>query len=289
MGIAVPGFLTYPNLANILAQSSVLIVLALGQMLAIVTRGFDISVGAVASLTTVVVVQAATAFGEPAAICIGVVAGLLIGALNGYFIAYQGLQPIVVTLGTALIVRGLGTALFESAENPSLPEGSMLQAMAYSAVGRVPVLVVLAVILCLAAWALVRRTPYGKWLYMVGGNPEAADLVGVPVRATQMTAYALCGASAAAAGMILLARSGTATAIEGSGMEMQAIAACVIGGIALSGGKGAVWQAVLGALFIQALLNGLNLTGASPFASEIVLGAVIVLAGGLDYVLRRYK
>ena len=112
-------------------------------------------------------------------------------------------------------------------------------------------------------------------------------LVGVPVRRARLAAYALCGALAGAAGLFLLARSGSAVAVDGNGMELQSIAACVIGGVALSGGRGRVWQVVAGTLFIQALLNGLNLIGASPFLSEFVLGMIILLSGVVDYLTSR--
>lgn len=284
-----PRFFGANNFANIVAQGSVLTVLALGQMLVIITRGFDISVGAVAALASVVTAHALAPFGELNAILLGVLAGLAVGAINGYLIAYQGLQPIVVTLGATLAVRGLATALAESGEAAMLGPDSLLQTLGYSSLAGLPALVWLSAAVALLVWVISKWLPLGKWLYMVGGNPEAAALVGVPVRGATVLAYALCGALAAVAGMLLLARSGSALAIEGGGMELQAIAACVIGGIVLSGGSGSAWQAWLGALFIQALLNGLNLTGASPFISEMVLGVVIVSAGALDYVAGRFR
>ncbi|HYD62646.1 MAG TPA: ABC transporter permease [Noviherbaspirillum sp.] len=284
-----PGFVSANNFGNIFSQSSVLFVLAIGQMFVILIRGFDISVGAVAALASVVAVQAMPHVGESAAIMLGIMTGLLAGALNGYLIACHGLQPIVVTLGTTLVVRGAATALEEAADSMSLGGDGMLQLLGYAAFLGLPLLVWLAAIISLSAWLITRWLPFGRWLYMVGGNPEAARLVGVPVRSTETLAYALCGACAGLAGMFLLARSGTAIATEGAGMELQAIAACVIGGIALGGGRGSVWQALAGALFIQALLNGLNLLGSSPFVSEMVLGAVIVSAGILDYVVRKFK
>lgn len=284
-----PGFLSASNFINILSQGTVLYLLALGQMLVIITRGFDISVGAVAALASVVTAQAVAPLGEVNAIIAGVAAACAVGALNGYLITCQGLQPIVVTLGTALVARGVGAGLMENTNVMPLGNDSILITLAYSAFLGLPLLVWIASALALLAWVITKWLPLGRWLYMLGGNPDAATLVGAPVLSAGITAYALSGTFAGLAGMFLLARSGSAFAIEGAGMELQAIAACVIGGIALSGGRGSVWQALVGAFFIQALLNGLNLLGSSPFMSEIVLGAVIVLAGALDYIARKLK
>jgi len=288
MSVISPEFLSFNNFANIFSQSSILFVLALGQMLVIIARGFDISVGAVAALSSVVAVQTVAPFGEVNAIIFGVGTGLVVGAINGYLIACQGLQPIIVTLGTTLVVRGVGTALVGDAEVISLPPDSVLQSLGYSRLMHIPSLIWIAAAAGLLIWAVTKRLPFGRWLFMVGGNPEAANLVGVPVRSSSVIAYSLCGGLAGLAGMFLLARSGSAVAIEGAGMELQAIAACVIGGIALSGGAGSVWQALIGAVFIQALLNGLNLLGSSPFVSEMVLGVVLVSAGALDYIVRKF-
>ena len=289
MGVVSPGFLSASNFINILSQSTVLYLLALGQMLVIITRGFDISVGAVAALASVVAAQAVAPLGEINAIIAGVAAACAVGVLNGYLITCQGLQPIVVTLGTALLARGVGAGLMEDTTVMPLENDSILVSLAYSAFLGLPLLVWIACALALLSWVITKWLPLGRWLYMVGGNPDAATLVGAPVRSAGITAYALSGTFAGLAGMFLLARSGSAFAIEGAGMELQAIAACVIGGIALSGGIGSVWQALIGALFIQALLNGLNLLGSSPFMSEVVLGAVIVSAGALDYIARKFK
>jgi ribose transport system permease protein len=284
-----PSFATANNLANIFSQSSVLVLLAIGQLFVLLTRGFDISVGAVAALSTVVAVEATGNVGEVGGIVFGIAAGISVGLVNGYLIAYRNMQPIVVTLGTSLVARGAATAIAEHAAETSLPSESFLQAIGYSSIYGVPVMISIAAGIAIMALLITRYIPFGRWLYMVGGNPEAASLVGVPVRATQMGAYVVCSALAGVAGMFLLARSGTAIAIEGAGMELQSIVACVIGGVALSGGRGSIWQTLVGAIFIQALLNGLNLLGSSPFVSELVLGVVIISAGVVDYVSKKFK
>ncbi|VVE66808.1 ABC transporter permease [Pandoraea anapnoica] len=287
-----PGFASLVNMGNVVSQSTFLLVLSVGQMLVIVTRGFDISVGPVAILASIVAAQTALrigGMGDIAAIGAAVTVGLVFGAVNGYLVAYRRIEPVIVTLGTALIARGLATAGSGGADALMLPPSSHLHTLAYQSWIGVPALTVCALPALVAAWWLAMRTPLGRWFYMIGSNAIAAGLVGVPVRRAGMTAYALCGAFAGVAGVLLLARSGSAVAVDGNGMEMQSIAACVIGGISLMGGRGRVWQAVVGALFIQTLLNGLNLIGASPFMSEWVLGAIIVVCGAMDFLLRQLR
>jgi ribose/xylose/arabinose/galactoside ABC-type transport system permease subunit len=282
-----PGFLTYSNFVNILSQGGFLFVLALGQMLVIVTGGFDISVGAISALSSLVIATTVGPLGEFGAIVAGVGVGFLIGMVNGYLVACHRLQPIVVTLATALIVRGAATAISDGADALPLPPGTVLQNLGYSTFMGIPSLIWIAVPIALLAWLITKRLPLGRWFYMLGSNSEAAALVGVPVRRAGIMAYGLCGAFAGIAAVFLLARSGTAVVIDGAGMELQSIAACVIGGIALRGGTGKPWQVFIGALFVQASFNGLNLLGASPFVSEIVLGMVIISAGAIDYFVRR--
>ncbi|RKP53266.1 ABC transporter permease [Pararobbsia silviterrae] len=284
-----PSFTSPVNMANVLSQSADLLVLSLGQMLVIVTRGFDISVGSIAVLASMVGAQAALRFGDTAAIGAALVTGLAFGTINGYLIAYRRIEPIIATLGTALVARGLATAASCGADALLLPSSSGLHALAYRTWLGLPALMVCALPLLFLAWWLAARTPLGRWLYMIGSHADAARLVGVPVRRARLAAYVLCGGCAGVAGVLLLARSGSAVAVDGNGMELQAIAACVIGGISLMGGQARVWQVVAGALFIQALLNGLNLTGASPFMSECVLGLIIVISGSIDFLIRQFQ
>ncbi|VVE50121.1 ABC transporter permease [Pandoraea capi] len=287
--VMAPGFASWVNMGNVLSQSTFLLVLSVGQMLVIVTRGFDISVGPVAILASIVAAQTALRVGDTAAIGVAIAIGLAFGAINGYLVAYRRIEPVIVTLGSALVVRGVATAASGGADALLLPQSSHLHSLAYQTWLGVPALTVLALPLLLLAWWLAMRTPLGRWFCMIGSNMSAAGLVGVPVRRAGMAAYALCGAFAGAAGVLLLARSGSAVAVDGNGMEMQSIAACVIGGISLMGGRARVWQVAVGVLFIQALLNGLNLIGASPFMSELVLGLIIVVCGGMDFLMQQLR
>jgi ribose transport system permease protein len=289
LALVAPGFRSHVNLANVASQGTFLLILSLGQMLVIITRGFDISVGPVAVLSSIIAAQTALRFGDAAGVAAGCAAGLALGCVNGYFIAYRKMAPVIVTLGIALVVRGMATGASMGADAVLLPPGSVFHALAYASWFGIPALVLIAAPVAALVWVIAMRTPLGRWFYMIGSNAEAAMLVGVPVRRAGLAAYVLCGLLAGVAGLFLLARSGSAVAVDGNGMELQSIAACVIGGVALTGGNGRVWQVVAGTMFIQALLNGLNLIGASPFMSELVLGLIIVLSGVVDYVASRFS
>jgi ribose/xylose/arabinose/galactoside ABC-type transport system permease subunit len=289
LAFVAPGFASPANLANVMSQSTFLLVLSVGQMLVIVTRGFDISVGPIAVLSSMVAAQVALRYGDVAAIVAVGVTGLVFGCVNGYLIAYRRIEPVVATLGTALVVRGLATATAAGGDAVLLPKGSCFHALAYASWFGVPALVVFSLPVVALGWLIAMRAPLGRWFYMIGSNPDASVLVGVPVKSAGLAAYALCGAFSGVAGLFLLARSGSAVPVDGNGVELQSIAACVIGGVSLMGGSGRVWQVVAGTLFIQALLNGLNLAGASPFLSELVLGLIILMSGVVDFLVSRLR
>ncbi|HEX7126668.1 MAG TPA: ABC transporter permease, partial [Thermodesulfobacteriota bacterium] len=286
LGTVNPFFLSVSNGLNIAGQVAPLALAALGQMLVIVTRGFDISVGSVAALATVAGALAAGQAGWPGLLAVPAV-GLACGAVNGLLVGYLGIQPIIATLGMLLFARGAALLLSDGNQAVMLPPDMPLMDVTYGEVLGVPAtaLIVLAVTAGLAA--ALARLRLGRRLYMVGSDPRAAELVGVPVRRTLAAAYALCGLAASLAGLVFLGRAGAGLPTEGSGLELSAIAAAVIGGTALSGGTGSPFPVLAGAFFVQSLLNGLNLMGISPFVAEVVLGLVIVLAGALDFVLRR--
>lgn len=281
-----PYFLSLSNALNVTAQFAALAIVALGEMLVIVTRGFDISVGAVAALASVVGALAVNAIGPAGLIAMPAV-GLACGAVNGLLVAYGGVQPIITTLGMLIFVRGLALWLSGGEQALVLAANDDILSFAYETIGGVPVPLILVVLLTLAVTWLVRRVRLGRRLYMVGSNPQSAALVGVPVRSTVAAGYALCGLGAGLAGALYLSRASAGLPTEANGLELQAIAGAVIGGTALTGGSGNPFLVVVGALFIQSLFNGLNMSGVSPFVANLVMGAVIVVAGALDFALRR--
>jgi ribose transport system permease protein len=285
-GTASRPFLSLDNALNITGQFGALAIVALGEMLVIVTGGFDISVGAVAALASVAAALAATPLG-PAGLVAAPLVGAACGAVNGALVGALGVQPIVTTLGMMLFARGAALLLSGGSQSVALPDGVDLSALGYGDLFGVPIVFLAVLALGAATAFLARRLRLGRRLFMIGSNPISAALVGVRVPGMLIAAYALCGFAAGLAALVFLGRSGAGLATEGNGLELQAIAAAVIGGTALTGGVGAAPAVLLGAYFIQSLLNGLNLVGISPFVSELVLGAVIIIAGLLDFAIRR--
>lgn len=281
-----PYFLTVANGLNIAGQFGILAIVALGELLVIVTGGFDLSVGSVAALATVVGARAVNALGPLGLPALALV-GALCGAVNGVLIAHFRVQPVIATLGSMLGARGLALLLSDGGQTVALRPDIDLMPLGYGHVAGVPGTFLWAAGLAVAATVFTRRIRLGRRLYMIGSHAAAAELVGVPVRSTLVWAYALSGLSSGLAGLLLLSRAGAGLPTEGSGLELSAIASAVIGGAALTGGTGSPPSVFLGAFFIQSLLNGLNLSGISPFVAELVLGSVIVLAGLLDFAMRR--
>ncbi len=284
--VAAPTFLAVGNFVSMGSQFGVLALLALGQMFALLTRGFDISVGAVAALASVAAAHAYNELG-PAGLVLAPLVGLACGAVNGWLIGRLDIQPIIATLGMLLAARGLALAASDGGQAILLGDPGAFGALPYRQWLGVPALAWLTLAAFAAAAWLLARTRLGRRLYMIGCNPQAAALVGVRMSAAYVSAYALCGLCAGLAAVLLMSRAGAGLPVEGQGMELQAIAAAVIGGTALTGGLGRVSGVLAGACFVQLLVTGLNLLGISPFAAEVVMGIVIVAAGLVDRVIRR--
>lgn len=281
-------FLTLGNVSNVGTQMWVLALLATGQMFAIVTRGFDISVGAVAALASTIAALAMNALG-PVGLLAGPLVGLLCGTLTGVLIGYLRLQPIVATLGMMIGVRGLALLITGEGQVVPLRDAELASWLAFTPAAGMPLAYWGAFACILLAGWIRGRSVLGRRLVMLGSNPEAAHLVGIDTARTHLRAYQVCGLFAGLAGVLILLRAGTGLPTDGAGMELQSIAAALIGGTALSGGVARVFPVVLGAAFIQVMLTGLNLQGVSPFIAQIVVGLVIVAAGLLEFTLRRFQ
>lgn len=285
MSIWSPYFLSLSNFFNVASQVAPLALAAVGQMFVLITGGFDISVGSVAALAGVCAARAIAAVG-PAGLLAAPLVGLLAGLVNGVLVGQFRIQPIIATLGMLLTARGL--ALIVAGDRAVILADSVdLGPLAYGNVVGVPTSFCVVVVFTVAATWLAAATPLGRRLYMCGSSESAALLVGLNPRGTLITAYALCGLSAGIAAVFFLARAGAGLPTIGTGLELSAIAAAVIGGTSLSGGVGAPPLVFIGALFIQCLNNGLGLAGLSPFVKEVVLGLVIILAGLLDFLVKR--
>ncbi len=282
-----PTFLTAGNASNVLAQLCILALLAVGQMFAIVTRGFDISVGTTAALSSAAGALAANVIGWPGLLA-APLAGYLVGTTNGLLIGALRVQPIVATLGTLIGARSL--ALLITHDGQAVPVNSALNVtdLAFNPwFGLPPAYWLAFALMAVAAWSL-NYTVQGRRIVMLGSNPDAAGLVGINTTLTYVQAYQLCGMFAGFGGLLMTVRAGAGLPTEGAGIELQSIAAAVIGGVALTGGIARVTTVVVGAAFIQTLLTGLNLLGVSPFAAEIAVGTVIISSGLLEHAIRQF-
>ena len=290
-------FLRADNLINVVRQSVYLMIVALGQMLALLTGGFDLSVGTILALTSVVGAMVMAAFFEthPDAIwtaiflgsLAGILAGTLIGVINGIGVAVFNVSPFIMTLGMASV--GFGIALYLTSGMPVYgmpPEFG--QVFGFGRAFGIPIPIIVVAIIALLTFVLVSRTPIGRYFYAVGGNIKAANLSGINTKLTLFITYTLCALLTAIGGMLITARLTTGEANIGASMPLESIAACVIAGVSLRGGIGRVENVVLGALFIALVQNGMNLAKIESYLQTVVLGSLLILAVIADQLRLRY-
>lgn len=270
-------FLTTNNLSNVARQVSINAIIAVGMTCAILTGGIDLSVGPVMALSGTIAAGLMMAGFPPE---IGILGGLLVGALfgglNGAFVAYAKMPPIIVTLATMGIARGLGLIYTGGYPISGLPKE-------FAFFGRGDVMgiqtpIIVMVVVYIFAYILLNKTPIGRYIYAIGGNEEAARLSGVRVSRYKLMVYTISGFTAAIAGMVLTSRLMSGQPNSGVGFELDAIAAVVLGGTAIAGGRGAIMGTLVGAMMLGVLNNGLNLMGVSPYVQNVIKGAIILLA-----------
>jgi len=280
-----PNFLTQPNILNILQQSSINACVALGMTLVIIAGGIDLSVGPTAAIAAVVVAVLMAA-GVPivAAIPLALAAGMAAGALNGILVAYGGLQPFIVTLGTLSLYRAI--ALIYTGGNPIFGIPPAFRALTNSSIIGIPSPVVIVAILATTVWVVLNKTPLGEYFLAVGGNQEASRIAGVPVAMTKIASYVISAGLASVAGLILVGRLGAADPTLGNLWELDAIAAAAIGGASLMGGKGSIVGTLLGAIILGSLRNGLTLMNVQAFYQLLATGLIILAAMLIDRATR---
>ena len=289
-------FLTPQNLINMLRQSVYLILVSLGQMLALVTGGLDLSVGTTLAITSVVgaSVMATLYAAHPdaawTAVCVGSACGLLAGAtvglVNGIGIAFVGVSPFIMTLGVQSV--GFGIALYLTGGVPvsGLP-AEFGEVLGFGRLFGIPT-PVLAVVICVVLFfVLMNRTAMGNYFLAVGGNPKAAALSGVNVRRTLLWAYMLCALVTSVSGVLLSARLESGESNIGGTVALESIAASIIAGVSLRGGIGRVENVVLGAIFIVLVQNGMNVAGVGSYLQMVVLGLLLIVAVVSDQVRHR--
>jgi len=277
-------FLTGVNLASLGKQVSIYAVLAIGELVVIITGGIDLGVGSVVGLTSIVVAQVVmshtTAGGIWLGILISLLAGVLCGLITGALVAYLKLPPFIASLGMMQAARGVALLLCHGVSIGPVPGG--FQNISGASTFSVPNLVWFTLIVVVIVAVALSKTTWGRYVYAAGSNAESARLSGVPVRAVLVSAYAVSGLLAAFAGILLASRLNGGYPNNGTGYELQAIAACVIGGASLFGARGTPVGALIGALIVGMLNNGGSLLGVDPFWLQVAIGVVIVAAVAVD-------
>lgn len=289
-------FLTVRNLVNVARQSTYLVIVTMGQMLALLTGGFDLSVGTILALSSVVGAMTMSAmlgaFPNSVALVIfvglmgGLCAGLSVGVVNGIGVSVFNVNPFMMTLGMASV--GFGIALYLTGGVPvyGLPE-SFSNIFGFGSFFGVPTPVLVTASLILIMYFLVNWTKTGRYFYAVGGNIKASSLSGINTKYTLFLAYLFCSALATISGLLLTARLETGEANIGVSMPLESIAACVIGGISLKGGVGRVENAAMGALFIGLIQNGMNLARIESYLQTVVIGILLIIAVSSDQFRQR--
>ena len=287
LSVVSPVFLTSNNLFNVGVQIAVTAVIAVGMTLVIVTAGIDLSVGSVAALSGVLGVMLMVNFGLP--VVLAVVGGTLVGAaaglVNGFLVTAAGLSPFIATLGMLTVARGLvfvvsgGVAVFGAPDSFRL--------LGQGVIGPVPIPIVALVVVAILGYFVLSRTRLGRYSYAIGSNPEAARLSGIPVKRYLLAVYVISGALAGFGGMIAASRVNSGQPNFGVALELDVIAAVVIGGASLFGGRGTIIGTLIGAFLIALIRNGAVLLDVNLFYQQIIVGVVIWLAVYWDQLRRR--
>ncbi|OZF49930.1 ABC transporter permease [Rhodococcus sp. 14-1411-2a] len=285
--LVAPQFLTSQNLANLLQQSSLTGIVAIGMTLVILTAGIDLSVGSVAALAGMLVaIFIGMGIAWPVALLLAVLAGAVSGGIVGSLSAYLMLPAFMVTLAALQSVRGLTYLTTNGTPTTSeIPLG--LRFLGAGSVGPIPTVGIIFIVVAIVAGVVLNKTTYGEYIYAVGSNKDAARLSGLPVKKILVSVYVISGSLAAFAGILLTARLTIGQPTANQGLELDAIAAVVLGGTSLFGGKGSIFGTFVAVLLLSVLRNLFNLMGLSSFFQMLVTGLILVAALILNHVLDR--
>lgn len=286
-------FLTYDNMINVLRIASFTMICAIGECYLLISGSWDISIGAVYSLGGVIAGLAMTSMGLPIwlSTVMALVAGGIIGLVNAFLVEKLEMPAFVATVGTQFIAKGLVQGITKGTPVYPLPDKFLGVGQTNLEIGSlgIPWVLVIAIVLSIIAGLILKYTTYGRKIYAVGGNGEAARLAGIPTTKIRFSAFILCGVLAALTGVLMASRLGSAQANIGNGFEMIVIAGAVIGGISMSGGAGSIFGMALGAFFMALITNGMTLIKISATWQTLVTGAILILACSLEYVRNRLK
>ena len=291
MSLLTPVFFSGGNLINILQQVTVNAIIAVGMSVVIFTGGIDLSVGSVLAVCGIVMGKLMVEMGvHPVpAVLAALLIGAICGAFNGLLIARFQLQPMIATLGTMQMARGLALTMGNGKTITGYSKGFRWIGSGTIPGTDIPVQVIFMLLLYLAVFYVMRYRKAGRYIYSIGGNEEATRLSGIGVRKYKILAYTISGLTAALAAIVLVSKLNSAQSIAGEGYELDAIASAVIGGASLLGGFGNVWGTLLGAVIMGVIRNGLNLMNVSSYLQQFIIGVIIIIAVLLDAFRNKKK
>ncbi|WP_397315044.1 ABC transporter permease [Peribacillus frigoritolerans] len=281
-------FLSSENVSNIIRQVSINGILAVGMTFVILTGGIDLSVGSVMAFTGTIMVGLMINNGMPAiaAVLIGIILGALLGYINGLFISRARIPAIIVTLAMMEVARGLALLYTGGYPLSGVSKSFTFIGRGYL-FGVIPMPAVIMILVFIVAYIILNHLPIGRYIYAIGGNEEAVRLSGVKVKRIKTFVYLISGITASISGLIMTSRLASGQPMAGEGYELDAIAAVVLGGTSIAGGRGHIFGTILGALLLGVLSNGLNLMDVSPYVQRVLKGAIIV--GAIYYSSFRQK
>lgn len=280
-----PVFISPANQFNILKNTGYTLITVIGMSLVLITGGLDLSVGSVLALGGVVTGLACKAnVVVVIAVLMGLMTGVVVGLLNGFIVVKAGIPPLIVTLGMMYIARGAVSVITQGV--PIYPLPAALKAIDKIRIAGIPMVIIVAVLLALTGYILLTQTPFGRNIYALGGNEEAARISGINIKKTRLIVYIITSFLASLSGIFITARLGSAEAAAGTGFEMTVICGAIIGGVSTFGGVGSIIGASIGAFFMEVLTNSLTLMRVSVYWQNLVVGIVLVLAVLLDQYKR---
>jgi ribose transport system permease protein len=283
-----PRFFTFDNFRNILIQTAVIGICAIGQTFVIFTGGIDLSVGSLIGTTGILIgVFADKGAGIFQLILLGLLIGVIVGLFNGFLIGYMHIPPFITTLGTQGVCLGISLVLSQGKPFSKFPVS--FDWMGTGRIGGFPFLIIVTVILYLFCWFFSVKTRTGRYIYSIGGNREAVRLSGINVAKNELIAYLLASVLSSIAGILLVSRLNFASPTAGTGYELESIAAVVIGGTMMAGGSGSILKTSIGAVLLFILKNGLTINNISPYYQTLVTGLIIILAVFLDTLKSQKK
>lgn len=283
LSVIKPIFLTPDNIINVIRQVTIVAIIGIGMSFVLISGEIDLSVGSICALSGIIVtICLRDGFGMAVSIIMALGAAALCGVVNGTIHVFAKIPSFIVTMGMLNVARGIVLVITNSYSITGLPDSFKVIGRGY--VGPIPVPVIIMAVCYVIGFVVLKYTRFGRSAYSIGGNIEAARLSGVPVVKNKILIYIICGLTAGIAGIILSSRMFSGQPSAGSGLELDAIAACVIGGTSTTGGKGRLWGTFLGALIMGIITNGMNLMNISTNWQLIVQGMIIVIAVGLDRI-----